>query len=167
MKTEHNNKYSCLQTCFTVFSAILAIAIPITIAITSDRTQESISERQTELIERESEMVSRRELVGLAIGILKERPPRDKDGKKALFGVGEQGLRTWALNVLNESATKDNQIVDTETSQNATLLITGATSLSYSGSGFGGGAGFDFGPGFGNDFGGSDYSYDFKDKPEE
>lgn len=107
---------------------LAVILIVITIPLTGAIVQYGNSSRQTAALIHQEKMTTRRELMGMAIGILKERPPRDKEGQRQEFNDGEQGLRRWAVDVLNQYVNYEPKI----SPQNAENLIQGKSSLNYS-----------------------------------
>ena len=106
-------------------ASLIALVIPLTGAI----VQCNSNNRQTEALIHQEKMTTRRELMGMAIGILKEKAPVDKDGNKKEFNKGEQGLRRWAVDILNHYTTNYEPRISPENAEN---LITGKTNLSNS-----------------------------------
>lgn len=95
---------------------IAGIVVTIGLAFSQWKSAERVSERQAE-----------QNMVQVALGILSQKAPRDKEGKLEEFPEDEKVLREWAVNIVDKRA---GEKIPTAGKQ---ALIAGQASIKFAG----------------------------------
>lgn len=110
---------------------------------------------------RAADLQNSQEFTKMALGVLGREAKIGEDGEQKEFSADVQVLREWAVKVINDGAEEHLRIPE----KAVPALISGESSIRY--------GGFDYNTGYDSfsahyyppsNFGGSDYSYDFRPK---